>query len=291
MNIYISGKTDIGIERANNEDAFSFCSDLNKSNWDVPTSNGYIKNGKLGSISIVADGMGGANAGEMASSIAIESLKSDLAPSLLSEIIGSDEKIKNYLSRIILNANDAILKHIESDPDTIGMGTTIVLIWILNEKAYIGWCGDSRCYVFNPKQGLKCLSKDHSYVQELIDKGEITVKQSFNHPDSSIITRCLGDCDTSAEPEILVYEIRKHDQFLLCSDGLCGYCNDRIIEKTFYKEYLNVDKCCNAMIDLALKTGGQDNISVINISTIDDNEFEIPYSLKDKIKRFLNSLF
>ena len=117
MNIYISGKTDIGIERANNEDAFSFCSDLNKSNWDVPTSNGYIRNGKLGSISIVADGMGGANAGEMASSIAIESLKSDLAPSLLSEVIDSDEKIKNYLSRIILNANDAILKHIESDPD------------------------------------------------------------------------------------------------------------------------------------------------------------------------------
>jgi len=170
------------------------------------------------------------------------------------------------------------------------MGTTIVLIWVLNGKAYIAWCGDSRCYVFNPKHGLKCLSKDHSYVQELIDKGEITIEQSFNHPDSSIITRCLGDCDTSTEPEIIIYNINKHDQFLLCSDGLCGYCKDNIIEKTFYKEYLNVNQCCNALVDLALKTGGLDNISVLTISTIDDDELEIPFSLKDRIKRYFKSV-
>lgn len=290
MKINVSGKTDIGLERANNEDAFLFCLDLTKSNWGLSASNGYIKNGELGSIYIVADGMGGANAGEMASSIAIKSLKEDLIPPLLSTIISSEENIKNYLSKIILNANDAILKHIETDPDTIGMGTTIVLIWLLGDKAYIAWCGDSRCYVFNPERGLKCLSKDHSYVQELIDKEEITIKQSFNHPDSSIITRCLGDCDTSAEPEILVYNIQKHDQFLLCSDGLCGYCRDRAIEKTFYKEYLNVNRCCNELVDLALKTGGQDNITILNISTLDDCEVEMPFNFKDKIRRFIKSI-
>lgn len=290
MKISVFGKTDVGIERVNNEDAFSFCSNLSKSNWDALSSDGYVRNENLGLISIVADGMGGANAGEMASSIAIESLKKDFAPSLLTNVIESDDSIRNYLSKVILNANDAILKHVESDPDTIGMGTTMALIWILNEKAYIAWCGDSRCYVFNPKHGLKCLTKDHSFVQELIDKGEITVEQSFNHPDSSIITRCLGDCDTSAEPEIIVYDIHKHDQFLLCSDGLCGYCTDHIIEKTFYKEYLNVGKCCNAMVDLALKVGGHDNITVVNISTIEDNELAIPFSLKDKIQRFFKSI-
>lgn len=291
MKISISGKTDIGFERANNEDAFSFCTDLTQSNWINTSSNGYIRNGVYGSISIIADGMGGANAGEMASSIAIESIKKDLKPALLSNVIKSDREIKIYLNQIVMNANEAILKYIDTDPNTIGMGTTIALIWLLNEKAYIAWCGDSRCYVFNPKKGLKCLSKDHSFVQELIDKGKITVKQSFNHPDSSIITRCLGDCDTSAKLDIIVYNINKNDQFLLCSDGLCGYCEDRIIEKIFYKEYLNVNRCCNALVELALEAGGQDNISVINISTIGDDETKIPYSLNDRIKRFFNSLF
>lgn len=291
MKINIYGRTDVGKERANNEDDFSFCLDIENSFWKLTPPNGYYKNGKLGSISIVADGMGGANAGEMASHIAIESIKKDFSPSLLSKVIEDDNNIELYLIQSIKKANEAILKHIENDPDTIGMGTTIVLAWIINNKAYIAWCGDSRCYVFNPKNGLKCLSKDHSYVQELIDRGEINVKQSFNHPDSSIITRCLGDCDTSAEPDIVVYDINKHDQFILCSDGLCGYCRDTIIEKTLYKEYLDVDKCCNALVNLALINGGQDNITVINISTIDDDEVKIPFFFKDKMKRFLKIHF
>lgn len=289
MKIRIFGKTDIGNGRLNNEDAFSFCTDLTKTIWDKSSVEEYIRTGELGSISIIADGMGGENAGETASSIALESLKQDLIPPLLSTVIGSDETIKNYLFRIILNANNAILKHMELVPDTIGMGTTIVLVWIINEKAYIAWCGDSRCYVFNPKRGLKCLSKDHSYVQELIDKGDITPQKSFNHPKSNIITRWLGNF--FAEPEITVYDIHKHDQFLLCSDGLNGYCRDRNIEKVLYKELLDVNKCCNALVDLALKSGGQDNISVINISTLEDNESEITISLKERLIRFIKLIF
>ena len=290
MKINISGKTDIGLERENNEDAFSFCPDLTESNWGLSASNGYFQNGSLGTLSILADGMGGTNAGEMASSIAIESIKKDFTPPVLVTVVDSEDKIKRLLTKSIFNANYAILKHIESDPNTIGMGTTIVLIWILNNKAYIAWCGDSRCYVFNPNEGLKCLSKDHSYVQELIDKGEITVEQSFNHPDSSIITRCLGDCD-AAEPEVIVYDICKHDQFLLCSDGLCGYCRDKSIEKILYKEYLDVTKCCAELIKLALKAGGQDNISVLNISTADDNEIDVRPNFGDKVRKFIKTVF
>ena len=289
MKIRISGKTDIGNGRLNNEDAYSFCTDLTKTIWDTSSVEEYIRTGELGSISIIADGMGGENAGETASSIAIESLKQDLTPSLLSTVIGSDETIKNYLFQIILNANNTILKHMELEPNTIGMGTTIVLVWILNEKAYIAWCGDSRCYVFNPKRGLKCLSKDHSYVQELIDKGDITPQKSFNHPKSNIITRWLGNF--FVEPEITVYDIHKHDQFLLCSDGLNGYCKDRNIERVLYKEFLDVNKCCNALVDLALKSGGQDNISVIKISTLEDNESEITISLKERLIRFFKLIF
>lgn len=290
MKISVSGKTDVGIERTNNEDAFAFCVDLEKTDWGLSSSDGYVNNGKFGSVFIVADGMGGANAGEMASSVAIESLKGDFVPSVLSKVVASEDEIKNYLSRIVLNANDAIIRYIESDPDTIGMGTTIVLLWILGDTAYVAWCGDSRCYVFNPKHGLRCLSKDHSYVQELIDKGEITVKQSFNHPDSSIITRCLGDCDASAEAEVVAYKINRHDQFILCSDGLCGYCKDKVIEKTIYKEYLDTVGCCGALVDLSLKAGGLDNVTVLNVSTIDDDEAEIPLSIMDKVRVYVKSL-
>jgi protein phosphatase len=145
-------------------------------------------------------------------------------------------------------------------PDTIGMGTTIVLVWIINEKAYIALCGDSRCYVFNPKRGLKCLSKDHSYVQELIDKGDITPQKSFNHPKSNIITRWLGNF--FAEPEITVYDIHKHDQFLLCSDGLYNNLTDSEIHTILSTNELIEDKA-KTLIACANANGGSDNIAVV----------------------------
>lgn len=286
MKISISGKTDVGLERADNEDAFAFCPNLVEADWSLAESEGYVKIGHLGSVAVVADGMGGANAGEVASSIAVESVKRDFRPSVLETVVVSEDSIRRFLRLVVSNANDAILKHIETNPDTIGMGTAVVLIWILNERAYVAWCGDCRCYVFNPNYGLRPVSKDHSYVQELIDRGEITIKQSFNHPDSSVITRCLGDCEVSAEPEIVVYDIRKHDQFLLCSDGLCGYCVDKVIERVFYREYLNVTECCNALLDAALAAGGHDNVAVLNISTIDDCEAALPYDFWDRIRDF-----
>lgn len=290
MKISVSGKTDIGLERANNEDYFSFCPDLTKRKWNN-SSNEFVKIGRLGAISIVADGMGGANAGEIASTIAVETIKGELSRSILLSSIDTEDKVRSCLLEFIKKANKAILKHIETDPDTIGMGTTIVILWILHNKAFIAWCGDSRCYVFNPKYGLSCLTKDHSYIQELIDNGKISIKDSYNNPDNYIITRCIGDQDISAEPDVVVYNIHKHDQFLLCSDGLCAYCRDIKIEQIFYKEYLNVTNCCDALIELAIKAGGQDNITVLCVSTIEDKEETIPFNFKDKIKRYLKILF
>ena len=286
MKINISAKTDIGLERTNNEDAFTFCSVLDKQNWDESSSE-FIANNKLGSLVLVTDGMGGANAGETASKIALETIKEYFQLENLKSLTESEEDICHYIEFVIEQTNSAIMKRIESDPETIGMGTTIVILWLIHDKAYIAWCGDSRCYVFNPKTGLKCLSKDHSYVQELIDKGELTVEESYDHPDSSIITRCLGDSDASALPEILVYDVKANDTFLLCSDGLCGYCRDKNIEDILYENISCTETCSKALIDLALEAGGFDNVTVSLLSVVDDNKNKIEVSTWNKIKRLI----
>lgn len=290
MKVCISGKTDVGYHRSVNEDAFSFCADLSAQNWNEEIIGYTTVNCDYGTMAIVADGMGGENAGEIASAIAVDSIRKDFVPSILSSVITSDENIKSFLSRTVNNASKAIAQKVETDPDTIGMGTTVVLLWIFNSLAYIAWCGDSRCYVFNPRNGLRCLSRDHSYVQELIDKGELKQEDSFNHPDSSVITRCLGDCDTSSEPDIVTYKISHYDNFLLCSDGLCGYSTDKQIEKTLYKHYADNKTASEELVKLALSTGGHDNVSVLTISTILDNDDNVPFGIIEKLRRYFKTL-
>lgn len=282
MKINISAKSDIGLERANNEDAFLFCSDLKEQNWNELT-NKYIHVGNFGTIAVVADGMGGAKAGEVASKLALETIKKHFNVKNLNSIHSKD--IPTFLIESIELANESIIKHVDSDPETIGMGTTIVLIWLIGQKAYIAWCGDSRCYVFNPKKGLIKLTKDHSYVQELIDKGQISIKESYRHPDSNIITRCLGDTEISPEPEIIVYDVSPNDTFLLCSDGLCGYCEDKLIEKKLYQNIGDLDICNKSLLDIALKSGGFDNITILLLSMIENNAMNISVPLTTKIKR------
>lgn len=287
MKINISAKSDVGIERTNNEDAFILCPVLGHQNWREDT-NGYIYNGNLGSLAVVADGMGGANAGETASNIALETVKNCFELHCIESIDLSDKNICSFLEAVIKAANDAIMKRIEYDPETIGMGTTIVLLWLIKQKAYIAWCGDSRCYVFNPRTGLKSLTKDHSYVQELIDRGEISIKESYSHPDNNVITRCLGDSDSSVTPDIIIYDVRPNDTFLLCSDGLCGYCKDRNIEKVLYSNISDIDECCKCLINIALSAGGFDNITVTLLSVVDDNASQISIPILYRLKNMFN---
>ncbi len=288
MKMHISAKTDVGLVRENNEDSFIFCPVLHKQNWEE-SSDKFVFNDNFGSLVAVADGMGGANAGETASKIALETVKECFKLDTLTSLALSKEDICHYLEFVIEKANAAIMKRIELDPNTVGMGTTIVIVWLINNKAYIAWCGDSRCYVFNPRNGLLCLTKDHSYIQELIDKGELSIEDSFNHPDSSIITRCLGDSDTFVSPEILVYDVKANDTFLLCSDGLCGYCKDTSIERIMYENISNMEACGKSLIDLSLKAGGFDNVTVSLLSVVDDTKDKIEVTLWSKLKRLMVS--
>lgn len=286
MNINISAITDIGLERTNNEDAIIVCPSLEKQNWKESCTNDFVQLCRCGAMMIVADGMGGANAGEIASSMAINTVKDFFLKGKLGAVPITEDAACEFLKEAIEFSGKAIINHVVADSDTMGLGTTIVAAWIFDDNAIIAWCGDSRCYCFNPNSGLKQLTKDHSYVQDLVDKGEITQKQAFNHPDGNIITKCLGDVCVENEPDFISYKIKDGDILLLCSDGLCGYCRNSLIEKTMYKYFRDIRQCQDALLKIALGAGGADNISIILCSVQDNVKCKI--GLCGKIKQFIS---
>ena len=261
MNIKTIGKTDIGLNREQNEDAFAICPDLCTPDWGQTES--CMELGAYGSLLVVADGMGGTNAGEVASSITIEIIKKQFSPANLASVVEDKKPIAEFLSETIRLADEAINEAMAQRPEIYGMGTTIVVCWLLNGKAHIAWCGDSRCYVYHKESGLQALTKDHSLVQERVDRGEMTEEEAFIHPDNNIITRGLGDFDTAAVPDTVTYSIQPNDIILLCSDGLCGYCNRQTIEKIIKDGQGHLKRCCNSLIGAALKAGAEDNITVV----------------------------
>lgn len=287
MKIKIAAAIDIGEERTNNEDAYIVCPDLEQQDWTLSASKKYISLGKYGSLIAVADGMGGANAGEVASSIAMKSVKEEFSLENVTRHC-KEGTFTEMLVHCISVANEAINKRIEEDPGTMGMGTTIVICWIIGMNAYIAWCGDSRCYVYSLASGLRPLTKDHSLVQEMVDHGEITEQEAFSHPDNNVITRGLGDMNSIAEPDVTTYRLSANDELLLCTDGLSGYCRNEAIEKVLNKYYVDVRQCCNELVKASLDVGGFDNVCIAMASLIDDNRYEsMKITMKRKLKRFL----
>lgn len=288
MKINITATTDVGRNRENNEDAYAFCPDLASPDWRMNRTGGYLPLGKQGSLLVVADGMGGVNAGEVAAAVAISSISKTFSSKAVEEAAGDDAKTRALLSQTVKDADKAINQHMVEHPDTAGMGTTVVICWIMPDKAYTAWCGDSRCYLYNDK-GLKPLTKDHSYVQELIDRGEITEEEAFTHPDNNVITRGLGDFDTMVTPDISVTDVKAGDMFLLCSDGLCGYCSNEMISKVVTDSKGDVNDCAAQLQQMALDVPGDDNICIIVASLLaDDDERATPPS---RLLMFLKRMF
>ena len=199
--------------RPNNEDNYQLDADLSDDQWGF-TADEEISLGEKGALLVVCDGMGGMNAGEVASDIAVKTIKQLFASELL-----TDSVLQNpckYIADAIIAADSAIKSHSKENPETEGMGSTIVMAWLLGEKVYVGWCGDSRCYRFNPQLGLERLSHDHSYVQELVDAGKLTEELAFDHPNNNIITRSLGDPRGTAQPDTKEFDLYNNDIILLC---------------------------------------------------------------------------
>jgi protein phosphatase len=276
IKIKLAAGTNVGLIRQNNEDNFIVSSDLSKSEWLIPQAGPYADLGEFGALLVVADGMGGANAGEVASAIAVETVQEKFNPDALKEVIQDDKSVQEFMKDVVKQADLNILNHSKEEQSTKGMGTTIVMAWVLGDKAYVCWCGDSRCYVLNKKHGLIQLSKDHSYVQELVDKGELAPELMHDHPLSNVITRCLGDVDNRANPETRIYQIHNGDAIMLCSDGLCGLCHDDQILDTLINFHEDPIECKNELIADALAAGGYDNVTVAiaNIQTDEEEEEE-----------------
>lgn len=295
MKIKIASRLDIGKQRENNEDALAYCANLSDHKWCEDDMAAYLPLGENGALAVVADGMGGANAGEVASSISIQTIRATFTIDRVSAAVkGGEETIKSLLLEAIKQADTAILQRIATDDGTQGMGTTIVVCWIVAGKAYIAWCGDSRCYSYHPAKGLKALTHDHSWVQELVDKGEITPEEAFSHPDGNIITRGLGDFGSEVNPDFVVHPVKGNETLMLCSDGLCGYCIDRAMETCMDQNHTDTSMCCQSLLQQALDAGGYDNISIITISLISDNQEQpspitLMQSMKRRVFRFMNA--
>lgn len=260
----IAAKTDVGNVRQNNEDNFQASADLNEypMRW---VNNEICSLGEKGALLVVADGMGGMNAGEVASEIAIETVKEYFHPqNITDDVMKTRYSIEKFMNSSIEEADARIKKEAKQNPESKGMGTTIVIGWILNDKLYVSWCGDSRAYVYNPNAGLHQISKDHSYVQTLVDKGAIDKEDAFDYPESNIITKCLCDSSTKAKPESLLspYEICNDDIIILCTDGLSGMIRDNEIENVIRNNEHDMDSCTDSLIKAACDAEGSDNITI-----------------------------
>lgn len=251
--------------RSVNQDNFWICPDLTTytatGEVAIESSDTNIALTEKGALFVVADGMGGMSAGEVASQLVIDAVKQTFLD-LGSVDLSNAGVVKQFIRQTIIKADVLMKKHAQANPDTAGMGSTIVLIWLLGETVYVGWCGDSRAYCYNAQNGLVRLTHDHSYVQELVDKGLLSEEDAFDHPHSNIITRSLGDSGEEAEPEVKSYPIHTGDIFLLCSDGLCGLLQDQEIEHTMAQNDHSIRDCLNALWRQGATIGWTDNTTI-----------------------------
>lgn len=223
-----AGKYSPDAFRSGNEDNFYVDDDLTDETTNRVSQDEVLQLGELGMLMVVADGMGGMNAGEVASQIAVDTVKAAFkVESLTDSVIASSQSRQKYLEQVVKQADRNIKSEARKDNNREGMGSTIIMAWLFNDELTISWCGDSRAYIFNEKSGIRLISQDHSYVQELVNKGMLTYDQTFDHPQNNIITRSLGDPTKDARPESKTLKVGKGDIILLCSDGLSGVLRDR----------------------------------------------------------------
>ena len=239
----VFAKTDIGKAREKNQDYY-YVSEEN----DEPK------------IYILADGMGGYKGGEVASKLATDSVKKYIQ-SNFDSIIKDKESILKLIASAVEYANMVVYEKSKETQELEGMGTTLEVCLIYNNKAYIGHVGDSRVYRIR-NEVIRKLTKDHSYVQQLIEDKKITREEAKTHPKKNMITRALG-CTPYVEPDLRARNFEKGDIFILCSDGLTNMVDEKQIYEIMKED---IQMAAERLVDEANQAGGYDNITVIIIN-------------------------
>ena len=215
-------------------------------------------------IFVVADGMGGHAAGEVASEMAVSFVAREL-----DSLRGlSDKQVAERMQGAIRAANGAIFQRTLTEHDKRGMGTTVTALALFESRFLIGQVGDSRAYLLRDNK-LNQLTKDHSYVQEQVDAGYLTPEQARTHPYSNVITRCVG-ANSDVVPDMYGGTVRPKDLFLLASDGLTGMLEDYQLAELLSPERMPQDEV-DSLIAEANRHGGLDNITaiIVRVDSVD----------------------
>ncbi|MGQ4465073.1 Stp1/IreP family PP2C-type Ser/Thr phosphatase, partial [Streptomyces violaceoruber] len=207
----------------------------------------------------IADGMGGQAAGEVASSEVISTIVA-----LDDDVPGSD--VLTSLGHAVQRANDQLRQMVEEDPALEGMGTTLTALLWTGQRLGMVHVGDSRAYLLRDGV-LTQITQDHTWVQRLVDEGRITEEEAGTHPQRSLLMRALGSGD-HVEPDLSIREVRAGDRYLICSDGLSGVVSHQTMEDTL-ASYQGPQETVQELIQLALRGGGPDNITVIVADVLD----------------------
>ena len=238
-------RTDKGNVRENNEDYFYISNSLDEVQ-----------------LYLLADGMGGYNGGEIASKLAVQTAKNYIENNF-KDIEKDKDSIIQLLGSSMEYANMVVYEKAKATPELQGMGTTLEICLIYNNKAYIGHVGDSRIYRVR-KQFIRKLTQDHSYVQKLVKEGTITKEQAEHHPQKNMLMKALG-CNAFVEPDVMVKGFLKDDIIIMCSDGLSNLVDQETIYEMASK---NIEQGTKDLVQLAKDRGGYDNITVGIIKNI-----------------------
>jgi len=217
-------------------------------------------------LAVLADGMGGYNAGEVASGMTVALLGSELAKTLETQEINGFTPEKKRVSHALLETeiartNSTIYQSAQSQPQYAGMGTTLVMALFYDDKMTTAHIGDSRLYRLRGEEFAQ-VTRDHSLLQEQIDSGIITPEQAKFSQNKNLVTRALG-VDPEVEPEIRDYDTQPGDIYLFCSDGLNDMVDDEEIGMTLQALSANLELCATQLVQMANDNGGRDNVSVI----------------------------